>query len=136
MTATTSSPQPFSFFAQTFSIAPSQAAPATAPPRVASLSLSPASVASGSSTVATVALDSPAPAGGAVVQLSNSIDFFGLDADFAPVVLVPPGATSASFTVSSHLASPTATLVQEAIVASYFGGPFQGAYLTIHAAVP
>jgi hypothetical protein len=88
-------------------------------------------VKSGSPSTGTVALTAPAPATGAAVQLSNSGDFFNLDADLPPVVIVPAGATSATFPVRTHMSNSVASSVQEIIVGNYFGGSFQGAYLTI-----
>jgi hypothetical protein len=131
ISTTTATPQPASFLTQTLSIVPSASPPATALPHVTSLTLSAAAVASGSPVIGTVTLSGPAPAGGAVVQLSNSNDFFNLDADLPPVAFIPSGVTSASFTVRTHVSSSAASSVQEIIVGNYFGGVFQGAYLTI-----
>ena len=86
---------------------------------------------SGSPSTGTVTITEPAPASGAIVQLSNSGDFFNLDADLPPVLFVPPGATSATFPIRTHLSGSVATSVDEIIVGSYFGGVFQGAYLSI-----
>jgi hypothetical protein len=88
-------------------------------------------VTSGNDVAGTVVISAPAPAGGAAVQLRSSNDFFNLDADLPAVVTVPAGATSAPFTVRTHLPSAAATFSEEMIVANYFGGAFQGAPLTI-----
>jgi hypothetical protein len=128
--ANTSTPQPAVYLSQLLTVTPSTS-PTTARPQVTSLTLSPATVPNGSTSTGTVTIDAPAPPGGAVVQLNNSGDFFNTDADFAPVAIVPAGATSASFTVRTHLSSSIATSGQEIIVGNFFGGTFQGAYLTI-----
>jgi hypothetical protein len=133
VSASTQSPQAFSYLTQTLALAPSTSAPATRP-QVASVTLAPAHVTSGTATAGTVTLTAPAPAGGAAVQLSNSGDFFNQDADLPPVVVVAAGQTAATFTVQTHLSSATATTLDEIIVANLFGGGFQGAYLTIDAA--
>ena len=131
ISATTSSPQPWSSASATLSIALPAAPPATARPRVSSLTLYPATVKSGSPATGTVTLGEPAPAGGAAVQLSCPGDFFGRDADHPPVVIVPEGLTSATFTVRTHLSNDAASFVDEIVVGSYFGGAFQGAHLII-----
>ncbi len=133
ISASTSTPQPASFLSQSLSIVPSPSAPATTPPQVSSLTLSPATVTSGSASTGTVTLSEPAPAGGAVVQLRNSNDFFNLDADLPAVVVVPEGDTRAAFTVRTHLSNTVASFAQALIVGNYFGGVFQGAALTIDA---
>src|SRR6266516_3549515 len=93
ISATTSSPQPASFFTQTLSVTPASTPPTTLAPQVSSLTLSPATVTSGSRSTGTVTITEPAPASGATIQLSNSGDFFNLDADLPPVVIIPAGAT-------------------------------------------
>jgi hypothetical protein len=132
ISATTSSPQPASFVAQTLSIDPSPTPPASPAPQVSSLTLSPAVVTTGSPSTGTVTITEPAPAGGAVVQLSNSGDFFNLDADLPPVLVIPAGATSATFPIHTHVTGSVITTIGEIIVGNYFGGVFQGAYLTIN----
>jgi hypothetical protein len=52
-------------------------------------------------------------------------------ADLPAVVVVPAGAASASFPVHAHLSSGALAWAQDDIVANVFGGPFQGASLTI-----
>jgi hypothetical protein len=131
ISAMTTTPNPASFLTQALSISPSATPPTTALPHVASMTLSPPIVKSGGSVTGTVNISDPAPASGAVVQLSNSNDFFNLDADLPPVAIIPPGATSATFTVRTHISNSATTSVQEIIVGNYFGGTFQGAYLTI-----
>jgi hypothetical protein len=132
LSANTQSPQPFVSASQTLTITPPAVPPSTPRPEVASITLSPATVTNGASSVGTVTLTTPAPAAGAVVQLANSGDSTNVDADLPPVVIVPPGATTAAFTIRSHLSGSTSSYVQEIIVGNYFGGRFQGAYLTIN----
>ena len=78
------------------------------PPTLASLTLNPASVFGGQSSTGTVTLTGPAPAGGAQVFLSTSNGA----ARVPPSVIVPAGATSATFTVSTSfvLISTSATI--------------------------
>jgi hypothetical protein len=132
ISAMTATPEPASFLTQALSIVPSATPPTTALPHVASLTLSPAAATSGSAVTGTVTLSDPARASGAVIQLSSSNDFFNLDADLPPVAIIPSGATSVTFTVRTHISNSAASSVQEIIVGNYFGGTFQGAYLTIH----
>jgi hypothetical protein len=128
VTAMTTTPNPASFLTASLTVLPA-AAPA-ARPQAASLALAPASVASGAAATATLTLTGPAPAGGAAVQVWIANDFFGLDADAPPVVVVPEGATSVAFTVRTHLSSGSGT-VGETVVASLFGGTIQAAILTV-----
>jgi hypothetical protein len=98
---------------------------------VAAVSFDPATVANGTSARGTVTLTGPAPAVGAVVQLGNSWDSLNRDVEPPPVVIVPAGATSAEFAVATHISNTVATSVRLPIAANYFGGTFQGAYLTV-----
>ena len=84
------------------------------PPTVSSLTLNPANVFGGQSSTGTVTLTGPAPAGGAQVLLSSS----NSAARVPSSVIVPAGATSATFTVNTSfvLISTSAT-----ISASYNG---------------
>jgi hypothetical protein len=84
------------------------------PPTVSSLTLNPANVFGGQSSTGTVTLTGPAPAGGAQVFLSSSNGA----ARVPSTVIVPAGATSATFTVNTSfvLISTSAT-----ISASYNG---------------
>ncbi len=68
---------------------------------------------------------------GAPVEQGTDAHVFNLDADLPPVIVVPAGATSATFTVRTHLSNGVAASVDEIIVGSSFGTVFQGAYLTI-----
>ncbi len=83
-------------------------------PTVSSLTLNPANVFGGQSSTGTVTLTGPAPAGGAQVLLSSSNGA----ATVPSSVIVPAGATSATFTVNTSfvLISTSAT-----ISASYNG---------------
>jgi hypothetical protein len=84
------------------------------PPTLSSLTLNPANVFGGQSSTGTVTLTGPAPAGGAQVFLSSNNGA----ATVPSSVIVPAGATSASFTVNTSfvLISTSAT-----ISASYNG---------------
>ena len=67
-------------------------------PAPISVTLSPTSVAGGKSSVATISIEAPAPAGGVVVALSSSI----ADATVPASVTIPAGAIKASVTVSTR----------------------------------
>ena len=84
------------------------------PPTVSSLTLNPANVFGGQSSTGTVTLTGPAPAGGAQVFLSSNNGAARVPSS----VMVPAGATSATFTVNTSfvLISTSAT-----ISASYNG---------------
>jgi hypothetical protein len=84
------------------------------PPTISSLTLNPANVFGGQSSTGTVTLTGPAPAGGAQVLLSSSDGAASVPSS----VIVPAGATSATFTVNTSfvLISTSAT-----ISASYNG---------------
>lgn len=71
---------------------------ATLPPSLAALTLSPATVLGGSTTTGTVTLTAPAPAGGAVIPLSGSLEGQVVT---PPSVTVPAGSTSATFTITA-----------------------------------
>ena len=131
VSATTSSPDPASFATQNLFVIPASIPPTGAAPQVSSLTLSPPAVKSGSPSTGTVTLTAPAPASGAVVQLANSGDFFSLDADLPPVLVIPAGATSATFPIRTHLSNGLIDSVDEIVVGNYFGGAYRGAYLSI-----
>jgi hypothetical protein len=78
------------------------------PPTLASLTLNPANVFGGQSSTGTVTLTGPAPAGGAQVFLSSSNGAARVPSS----VIVPAGATSATFTVNTSfvLISTSATI--------------------------
>ena len=69
---------------------------------LSSLAVTPSSVVGGSPSTGTVTLTGPAPAGGAVVSLSSSNTSV---ASVPANVTVPSGATSATFTISTHTVS-------------------------------
>ena len=71
---------------------------ATLPPSLASLTLSQSSVLGGTTTTGTVTLTAPAPAGGAVIPLSGSLEG---EVVTPPSVTVPAGSTSANFTITA-----------------------------------
>src|SRR5260370_70718 len=78
------------------------------PPTLASLTLDPANVFGGQSSTGTVTLSGPAPAGGAQVLLSSNNGAARVPSS----VIVPAGATSATFTVNTSfvLISTSATI--------------------------
>jgi hypothetical protein len=73
------------------------------PAAVSTLSLNPAKVFGGNASTGTVTLTTPAPPGGAVVNLGSSNTSV---ATVPATVTVPAGATSASFTVSTNTVLP------------------------------
>src|SRR3954452_10570552 len=75
------------------------APPGTATPAaLASLALTSASIAGGAATTGTVTLTAPAPAGGATIRLSGSMEGQVVT---PPNVTVPAGSTSATFTITA-----------------------------------
>jgi hypothetical protein len=83
---------------------------------VTSLTLNPATVSAGGASTGTVVLSGPAPAGGAVVQLS------GMNPATVPSsVTVPAGATSATFTVGTTSTSSTAQATIYALLNTTWG---------------
>ncbi|MGC8833145.1 MAG: dockerin type I domain-containing protein [Armatimonadota bacterium] len=83
--------------------------------QLANVSLQPTSVIGGSSATGTVSLNGPAPAGGVAVTLTSS----NTNAAVVPIsVLVPPGKSSAEFTVTTKLVNLPTNVV---ITASYDG---------------
>lgn len=69
------------------------------PPVLASYSVSPNNVAAGTTSTGTVALTSPAPAGGVVIQLGS---WLPLTASVPTTVTVPGGATTATFPIATY----------------------------------
>lgn len=131
ITARTQNPDPATFFSQAVTVVPAATSPATPQPQVASAIVSPGTIVTGGTAALAVTLTGPAPAGGAAIQLAISNDFFFLDAELPPVVLVPAGATSLSVPVKTHLSAGLTTGVTEYLVAVSFGGTFQGSTLTV-----
>ena len=83
---------------------------------VTSLTLNPTTVTAGATSTATVVLSGPAPAGGAVVQLS------GMSPVTVPAsVTVPAGATSATFTVGTTSTSSTTPATIYALLNTTWG---------------
>ena len=83
---------------------------ATLPPSLASLTLSQSSVLGGTTTTGTVTLTGPAPAGGAVIPLSGSLEG---EVVTPPSVTVPAGSTSANFTITApHVLEPHWVVIQ------------------------
>jgi hypothetical protein len=93
------------------------------PPTVSSLSLNPTSVTGGASSIGTVILSGPAPAGGAVVVLSSSDPAV---ATVSSSVTIAGGSTSTTFTVCTRAcASATVT------ISAAYGGAGRSAALTV-----
>ncbi len=82
------------------------------PVALTSVALSPTSVTAGGSSVGTVALGGPAPAGGANIALSSS-DIHS--ATVPTTVTVAAGTTSATFTVTTLAAAPSSSVTISAI---------------------
>lgn len=130
VTARVSSPNPAATATAALTIVPGPLA-GGALPKVTSVQLGAATVTSGTAVPAVVTLSSAAPAGGLAVQVALSNDQLMQSNDVPPVVTVPAGATSASFTVNTHLQSGLTTLT-DYVVANVYGGLFGGAALTVH----
>lgn len=128
--ARTGSPYPATFQSAILNVVPGAAAGGTAP-RVASVQLGAAAVTSGTPVSAVVTLSAPAPAAGLAVQVGLSNDALMLDLAVPPVVKVPAGATSATFTVQTHLTTAGVTTLTDFVVANVYAGPFAGAALTV-----
>ncbi len=97
---------------------------------LSSLTLNPTSVIGGAqSSTGTVTLSGPAPAGGTQVALSSSNT---TTANVPSSVIVPAGATSASFTVRTSTVASSTTI---SIFAAY-GGATRSASLTVTPASP
>ncbi|HZH97630.1 MAG TPA: hypothetical protein VEX38_01550, partial [Fimbriimonadaceae bacterium] len=77
----------------------------TATPTISTLTLSPSSVKGGQNSTGTVSLNAPAPAGGLVVELSDSSTAIDTPAS----VTVPAGARSATFVIQTQRVGSTAT---------------------------
>jgi hypothetical protein len=93
-------------------------------PQLSSITLNPASVIGGSGSTATVTLSGAAVGGGAIVTLSSNNT---LAATVPASVTVPAGATTATFTVSTHVVS---TITAVTISGTYNGS--QGASLVVN----
>jgi hypothetical protein len=98
------------------------------PPVLTSLAMRPPAVTGGTSSIGTVMLDGPAPAGGAQVVLSSDNPAVATAPD---LVTVPAGARSATFAVATHAVGATTAVT---ISASY-GGSSRAASLTVLAPV-
>jgi hypothetical protein len=93
------------------------------PPTLSSVSLNPTSVTAGASSIETVVLSGAAPGGGVAVALSSSDPAIAL---VPPSVAVAAGATSATFTITTHpCASGTVS------ISATFGGAGRSAALTV-----
>ena len=98
--------------------------PPPAPPALAMLQLSPSTVIGGGTSTATVALAGPAPSGGAIIVLKSSKPSL---ASVPANVVVPAGATSASFTVTTAARRSTDT----AQISATYAGKTRTATLTV-----
>jgi hypothetical protein len=98
-------------------------------PPLASLTIQPASVVGGQSTTGTVTLAGPAPMGGAEVSVyaGGSSGFTPPHASAPRVVVIPEGATSATFTITTTPVS----MSEFASVVAAFGGTWKEAALEI-----
>jgi len=106
-TATTPVSVTATYGASAKSLALTVGPPAAPVPPIRSVALNPPHVIGGSSSAGTVTLQSPAPAGGAVVELFSS----NTSAATVPVsVTVPAGATSAAFSISTAVVSADASV--------------------------
>jgi hypothetical protein len=85
-----------------------------APPLLQGVTFSPASVVGGNTTTGTLRLNSPAPAGGVQATLSTS----NLVASPPPIVTVPAGLTSVTFTVNTSAVSANTSVTITAFVGS------------------
>jgi pimeloyl-ACP methyl ester carboxylesterase len=83
-------------------------------PLVSALTFSPATVPSGSPTTGTVTLTAPAPLGGIVVSLTSTVPYS--IANVPQSIVVPPGSTSANFSVNT---SPISFIQPATVTASY-----------------
>ena len=131
VSARTSSPNPAAFVTGALTIVPGPLA-GGALPRVASVRLGAATVTNGTAIPAVVTLTGAAPAGGLAVQVALSNDQLMLSNDVPPVVTVPAGASSASFTVRTHLQTAGITTLTDYVVANVYGGLFGGAAFTVN----
>jgi len=95
------------------------------PLAVSALTVAPSEVIGGGTAQATVTLNGPAPAGGSTVTLQSADP---TSVAVPPTVLVPEGASSATFTATS--ASVTATV--EVSISATLGASSQSATLTVH----
>jgi subtilisin family serine protease len=102
---------------------------AVQPARLQSLAINPTEVQAGQTATGTVTLDRPAPAGGAVVQLSSSNS---TRASVPSSVTVPAGATSATFTIQTRppLTVPI-NLSETVTITATYGGDSRSAQLRV-----
>ncbi len=98
------------------------------PPGLTNLSVSPSVVLGGQPATGTITLSGPAGTGGAVVSLASSTQTVGVPA----TVTVPPGATSATFSVSTG----PVTAASCALVTATLSGVNQTARMIVEAQSP
>ena len=94
-------------------------------PTVSALSLNPTTVVGGNPSTGTVTLNGAVPAGGVSVLLSSSASAAVVD----PSVLVPAGATSATFRIDTR---STTTATTTATISASLGGTTRSASLTVN----
>src|SRR5205807_4122457 len=99
----------------------SSSAPASV--SLSSLTLNPTSVTGGNSSIGTVTLSGPAPAGGAQVALSSNNGAASIPSSVA----LPAAATSATFTVSTSAVTASTTVA----ISTAYGGVSRSASLTV-----
>jgi hypothetical protein len=108
-----------------FELAPSN----TAPVSLSTLAVNPVSVVGGNSSMGTVTLSGPAPAGGAQVALSSSNTTL---ARVPASVTIAAGATSAAFTVTTSAASASTAVT----ISAAYAGVTRSASLTVTPTAP
>jgi hypothetical protein len=94
------------------------------PPTLTSLTLNPTTVVGGNPSTATVTLNAPAPSTGTIVQLSNNKSKV---AAVPPNVTVAPGATTATFTVTTSAVRTTSKVT----ISGTTAGVTRSAVLTV-----
>lgn len=87
--------------------------PSTAPANLSSLAISPSTVVGGNSATGTVALDTVAPSGGALVSLTSTGP---VSVPFS--ITVPAGSTTASFPISTSAVAPPTTVPSSVTIPS------------------
>jgi Putative Ig domain len=118
-------------FTKAFSLTVSEPGGPAAPTQptaavLSTLSLSPTSLTGGASSTATVTLDGAAPTAGGFVTLASGNT---TAATVPPSVTVPPGATSATFTVSTSAVGSTTS----STISATYGGVTRSVPLTVNA---
>ncbi|HLV80680.1 MAG TPA: hypothetical protein VKT32_10375, partial [Chthonomonadaceae bacterium] len=92
-------------------------------PSPSALTISPSGVVGGNNAKGTLTINSPAPSGGLYVPLSSNNSYASVPAK----AFIAGGATSGTFTITTHLPSVN----QEATITATYNGVSQQAYLVI-----